>query len=261
MAAGAQQSAGATPVGRDSVFTVRRTGVCQQFYLGVAERTFRRARRGDPDNEPVQIPADLPAGGRHPAQSRPLTRRVCPHPGAESLGSIFPRHPTAALAFAAGGIATDCPAHVGGIRCTVDHWPANLHHRDLPTVRAGIQQRQRRDALGGVAGTVLDVAVAGTARSRQRPACTYRPGRGATGRTGQIGPLDDGWAALLPVAGDHRQRHSSGNAGVLAGRGLVGGIPDRRDQRGAAFLPGPVLGRRGVLSAAGVAGGVAGGAL
>ncbi|CAI8977681.1 hypothetical protein EMIT0P44_60050 [Pseudomonas sp. IT-P44] len=69
------------------------------------------------------------------------------------------------------------------------------------------------------------------------------------------------WADLLPGTGDHRQRHSTGDAGVLAGGRFVGSVSGGGDQRGAAVVPCAFAGWRRTVPGAGGAGGLVGRAL
>jgi hypothetical protein len=78
LAAGAQQPAGPTPVGRGSVPAVRRAGVRQQLHLGVAELGLRRPGRGDPGDGCLS----------DPAQPRHLAGRIGAHPGLQPLGRV-----------------------------------------------------------------------------------------------------------------------------------------------------------------------------
>ncbi|MNP15162.1 hypothetical protein D3C76_1075080 [compost metagenome] len=204
---------------------IRRAVVRQQLHLGVAELGLRRPGRGDHGHGPVQVPAGVPAGGRHPAQPRHLAGGVGAHPGLQPLGGVLQGHFAAAVAVDARRRAADRPAHAGGIRRPVDPWLADVHHGDLSAVRAGVQQRQRRHAIGGVAGAVPGDADLGAARTRQGAACADWPGRCASCAAGEVAWLDAAGAGVLPGSGDSRQRDSPGHARLLAERRLVGGVP------------------------------------
>ncbi|PBJ17109.1 hypothetical protein BSF44_56620 [Pseudomonas sp. ACN8] len=103
--------------------------------------------------------------------------------------------------------------------------------------------------------------MAGAARARQGSTRAHRPGCGATRGTDSTGLLGRGGTALLPAAGNHRQRDSAGHAGLLAGGGIISRLSRGGNRRSLAVLPCPVAGWRGAVPGAGGASQPAGRAL